>query len=871
MIWKTLFLSTTILFLRTVVFAQQEYELTGGWICRKASEVSLTPSALSLPAQSLEGWSPAVVPGTVLTTMLQAGQIPDPFFGMNNKQIPDIYTVGRDYYTYWFVRDFTEKKGTGRVWLQLRGVNYSYDVYLNGHRLADSIHYGMFLRANYDVTPWLSPDGHNRLAVVVYPPDPVGNPNGGQGGDGTIARSVAHQYVAGWDWIQPIPDRNTGIWDKVLIRKTGSVRVGNAHVVTRVSGKRMVEGAQAPALIKVSAELTNGGDEAVNGEAYYVLNGHKVGVHVRVDAHETRVVELPDYTLESPRLWWPNGYGPQALYHIGICFAEGVKNGPSDTEPVTFGVRQIDATWNAHTRSREIAVNGQRIFIKGGNWIVSDELLRLSKARYDAEIRMHHDMRLNLIRVWGGALTERPEFYDACDRYGMLVMQDFWNSGDCNGRWPDPKKLDDQQTRRKYPDDHGLFLASAADQIKMIRNHPSLAFWCGGNEITPPEDILGPLRDSLIPWLDGTRWFADYSNTDSMSYNSLGGNGDGPYGIQPMKTFWDHRTFPFNSEVGSVGVGDYASLERFMPDSNRLEAPAAGQLLDSVWAYHKYLPYDHFPDAYGAPKDAPDFTRKAQLINYDQYRGLIEGFSAHAWDWYTGVIIWKTQNPWTAMRGQMYDYYLDPNACLYGLRTAGEMLHAAYNSVDGNLLVVNNTFVPRSHLRLSVTAFDMKGHGTPLLRKWVDVGADTSVTLEAEDIHRRIDSLRASEGLFLSVELGGTGDNFYWLPDSAGKYTGLQTLQKARVTVRVKSITPGKAEVTLTDPANQPPAFFVRLSIIDERTRKRILPAFYTDNYISLTPGQTKTITVDWPAVSDEWAGLSLEGWNVSVRYLTIQ
>lgn len=868
--WKTLFLSTTILFLRTVVFAQQEYELTGGWICRKASEVSLTPSALSLPAQSLEGWSPAVVPGTVLTTMLQAGQIPDPFFGMNNKQIPDIYTVGRDYYTYWFVRDFTEKKGTGRVWLQLRGVNYSYDVYLNGHRLADSIHYGMFLRANYDVTPWLSADGHNRLAVVVYPPDPVGNPNGGQGGDGTIARSVAHQYVAGWDWIQPIPDRNTGIWDKVLIRKTGSVRVGNAHVVTRVPGKRMVEGAQAPALIKVSAELTNGGDEAVNGEAYYVLNGHKVGVHVRVDAHETKVVELPDYTLESPRLWWPNGYGPPALYHVGICFAEGAKNGPSDTEPVTFGVRQIDATWNAHTRSREIAVNGQRIFIKGGNWIVSDELLRLSKARYDAEIRMHHDMRLNLIRVWGGALTERPEFYDACDRYGMLVMQDFWNSGDCNGRWPDPKKLDDQQTRRKYPDDHGLFLASAADQIKMIRNHPSLAFWCGGNEITPPEDILGPLRDSLIPGLDGTRWFADYSNTDSMSYNSLGGNGDGPYGVQPLKTFWDHRTFPFNSEVGSVGVGDYASLERFMPDSNRLGAPAAGRLLDSVWAYHKYLPYDHFPDAYGAPKDALDFTRKAQLINYDQYRGLIEGFSAHAWDWYTGVIIWKTQNPWTAMRGQMYDYYLDPNACLYGLRTAGEMLHAAYNSVDGNLLLVNNTFVPRSHLRLSVTAFDMKGHGTPLLRKWVDVGADTSVTLEVEGIHQRIDSLRASEGLFLSVELGGAGDNFYWLPDSAGKYTGLETLQKARVAVRVRSIAPGKAEVTLTNPANQPPAFFVRLSMIDERTRKRILPAFYTDNYISLTPGQTKTITVDWPAASDEWAGLSLEGWNVPVRYLTI-
>jgi mannosylglycoprotein endo-beta-mannosidase len=245
----------------------------------------------------------------------------------------------------------------------------------------------------------------------------------------------------------------------------------------------------------------------------------------------------------------------------------------SAKEPLDFGVRQLTTSWNTVTHSLQLEVNGQKIFIKGGNWIVSDELLRFTPQRYDAEIRFHRDMNLNLIRVWGGALTERPEFYAACDRYGLLVFQDFWNSGDCNGRWEDPMKKEDQWTRRKYPDDHDLFIASAADQIKMLRNHPSLAFWCGGNEITPPEDILHALKDSLMPALDGTRHFIDYSNSDSMSYNTLGGNGDGPYGIQHISTFWGKKTFPFNSEVGSVGMGDYESLERFLPKEELMYRP----------------------------------------------------------------------------------------------------------------------------------------------------------------------------------------------------------------------------------------------------------------------------------------------------------
>jgi len=560
-------------------------ELNSDWKCQPIGKVHVSGEKLSMPEYSLHEWLPATVPGTVLTTLINDHLAPDPFYGLNNKQIPDIYTTGRDHYTYWFVRDFKQTAGKGeQVWLDFRGINYSCDVWLNGHRLNEKTHYGMYLRQSYNITRFLSPKGDNRLAVIVYPPDPVGNPNGGQGGDGEIARGVAHQYVAGWDWIQPIADRNTGIWDKVTITKTGSVRIRNPHVVTDVPGIRYPDDAhQAPAYLHITAELQNTASTSITGTLWF--DNHST--EVTLTPNSTTEVTLSVDTVNNPLLWWPNGYGPQNLYHGTVSFAEedtsidyeGSKKLYRDIDilPLTYGIRSVTTVWNPITRSREAHINGQKIFIKGGNWIVSDELLRFSPERYDAEIRFHRDMNLNLIRVWGGALTERPEFYEACDRYGILVFQDFWNSGDCNGRWVDPMKKEDQWTRRQYPNDHNLFISSVIDQVKMLRNHASLAFWCGGNEITPPADILKAMRDSIMPILDGTRTFFDFSNSDSMSFNAFGGNGDGPYGIQDIKNFWGKRTYPFNSEVGSVGMGDYESLERFLPEDHRNPPVYPGQ------------------------------------------------------------------------------------------------------------------------------------------------------------------------------------------------------------------------------------------------------------------------------------------------------
>jgi len=862
------------------LYAQNSTELNSGWRCAAIGDIKKNGYELSNTNFNTDSWMPATVPGTVLTTLLNNKKIPDPFFGMNNEQIPDIYKTGAEYYTYWFIKDFKETAITknNQVYLDFRGVNYSCDIFLNGHKLNKDIQKGMFLRYSYNITSFLAKTGNNRLAVLVHPPDVLGNPNGGQGGDGTIARNVGLQYTAGWDWIQPVRDRNTGIWDKVTLQKTGAVRITDPHVVTLVPGVRFPDEPQKPATIQVSATLSNPTTSVINGTVRFQLDGKTINKNVVLKPASSQQVSFNNYSLQNPKLWWPNGYGPQNLYTIKISFVTNT-NILSDEQSLKIGVRQLQSGYNEHTGSRQISVNGQKIFIKGGNWIISDEMLRFSDARYDAEVRFHRDMNLNLIRVWGGAMIERPEFYDACDKYGLLVFQDLWGSGDCNGRWQDPKKLDDQWTRRKYPDDHGLFVRSAADQIKMVRNHASLAIWCGGNEITPPEDILIPLRDSILPRLDNTRWFVDYSNSDSMSHNTLGDNGDGPYGIQPLSVFWEHKTFPFNSEVGSIGVSDYESLKKFIP-ADHLIAPVYNETTgktktDEVWQYHKYIGYDTSINKYGKVKDLEDFAFKAQLVNYDQYRGLAEGFTAHMWDWYTGFIIWKTQNPWTAMRGQMYDYYLDPNACLYGLHNGSEPFHVMYNPVNGMVMIANNTFKARRSMMLVVKTYDINGKDSLLTQVFADIGPTT--TKKYFSIKETIDKMAAKEGVFLSLQILDTDkklitENLYWIADHTGSYSGLQSMKQSDLNVSAKYLQPGKVEVTLDNKQQNALAFFNRLSLVDADTKTRLLPSFYSNNYITVLPGEQKKIIIDYNASATKSKLLvDISGWNTKEKYVSVE
>jgi hypothetical protein len=857
--------------------AQQRYELSKGWRCIRAKDAVMPGTTISDPATKLTGWMPAVVPGTVLTSLLHNKKIPDPFYGANNKQIPDISETGNDHYTYWFVTDFVEKViPGGHVWLQFRGVNYGYDVFLNGKKLNIRREEGMYLRHTIDISPYLTKDGRNRVAVIVYPPDPAGNPNGGQGGDGVIARSVTNQYVAGWDWIQPVHDRNTGIWDKVYIEKTGPGNLENVHVETHVHGKRLKDGPQEPAKLEVTAEVTNWSDKALRGTVQFELDGGIVSRRVVVKPFSFEFVELPVVTVFEPRLWWPNGYGPQNLYQVKVRFVtdDAVT---SDEETANFGLRELTTRWNTTTNSREIYVNGQRIFVKGANWIASDAMLRFSDERYDAEVRYHRDMNLNMIRVWGGGLTERPEFYDACDRYGLLVMQDLWMTGDCNGRWHDTYKKDDTTARRQYPDDHDLWLASCSDQVKMLRNHPSLALWCGGNEIRPPADMLRVVKDSLLPALDPNRYFFEYSNHDSMSLRAH----DGPYTIQKDSYFWEHRSYGWNSEIGSVGIGDIESLRRFLPDANLVppmyDVEARKWNADEMWQYHKYSSYDSAIEEYGHPLNIEDFATKAQLVNYNQYRSLMEGFTTRMWDWYTGVLVWKTQNPWTAMVGQMYDVYLDPNAAMFGLKTGAAPLHIIYNPRWKSVMIANN--YPAQERKV-LFSYSVTKAATTVMGKSDSVfiiPPDTCLMIGgAPDILRKVDGTDTMSGAFLNLKLLDAAtkeiidENLYWFPGRDGTYKWLSQIRPAYLTITAVSKGPGKIAVTLKNRSESNIAFFNRISLVDKQTKKRILPVFCNNNYISVPPQGERTVLIEYRSTGKVVPEVCVEGWNAKKVFVNI-
>ncbi len=829
-------------------YAQQKILLNEGWIMKRADEVLYDGNVLSRGISDENGWMKATVPGTVLANLVGNGIFLAPEFGLNNELIPDIHDVGRDFYTYWFVKRFdTPACEDGRhIWLNFRGINYQAEVFLNGKRLNESTLEGMFLRHSFDITAYLAARGEqNTLAVIVYPPVFTGTPNGGQGGDGMIARNCTMQYTPGWDWVQPVRDRNTGIWDEVCLTESGSVKLCDPHVVTKVPGVRTPGNAgQDDVFVRTSVEVKNLSSGPVKGILKCVTAGQTFREDLTLQACETRTVNLREIKIRNPRLWWPNGIGDHPLYDMSISFvADGAVSDECDFK---YGIREIATAKDPVHGGRTFFVNGQKIYMTGGNYINSDWLLRLSPERYEDEIRFHEEMNVRMIRVWGGALLERPEFYDACDRHGILVFQDLWGSGDCNGAWVDPLKKESRERRWEYPDNHPLFIKMAEDQVKMIRNHPSLCLWCGANEWPLAKDIDEKLKNELFPRLDPDRLFISFS-TDTLFTRIPEGNlMDGPYTIQEPEWFFTFKSNPFNPEAGNVGSPEVESMREYMSEEDLAQVPH-GRYVNRVWAYHKDLGYRGHLERYGEVRDIETYCRYAQLVNYDQYRSFMEGWASHLWDWYSGILIWKTQNPWPGLRGQMYDWFLDVNASLYGTAKGCEPLHPFYNIVSRKVELLNTTLVSRAGLSVKAELFGIDGK---ILWSHSTVSdADANSVRELFEIPRP-DGVKGVYFLKLTLVEDGREltDNIYWLTTEKNDYTGLSGIPECRTTMTSTLKNDGdrvRGAVTLSADGI---SFFNRIKLFDSATGRRILPVHYSDNYITLMPGDSKTVTFDFPS-----------------------
>jgi mannosylglycoprotein endo-beta-mannosidase len=841
---------------------------------------------LTSPSYTIEGWLEAVVPGSVLATLVKNGKIPDPYYGDCSQSILDITDplAGAGYYTYWFYNAFdlpAIAPGT-RVELRFDGINDAAETYLNGQKL-ESTARGMFARRSFDVTAFVRP-GKNQLAVLVHPPDPPGVPNSKRNGGNfefNIGESVVARYPVGWDWVISMADRSAGQWDRVTVRLTGPVVIGPLHVVTSVPGVRVPGGSQAPASVTIRTPLKNTSKISVTGILEYAIAGKTekaVAVTVPPGGGEHEFNHEFTHSIEEPRLWWPNGLGRPELYTLDVSFT--IAGVVSDHTATRFGIRQFDvSTIDVSTidvssrKTRVFSINGQRIFLRGGNWIGTDAMFRFSanEKRYRDEVRMHADANLNILRVWGGGIAERTPFYDACDELGMLVMQDFWVSGEYYNPQPPNEWIE-------------AFLACARDTIERLRNHPSLLFWSGGNEQTPPPDVAtklkGYIEGSGGEALDGTRIYVplstDISDSSEVQYE------DGPYVILPPKFFFsNHFTNPINPEIGSVGTPTYESVQRFMPPDALKNFPKANQLykeLDPVWRLHDYIAYssDDSPHdqiaiyvkaGHTDPSNTEDFCRLAQLANYIQYRALFEGFSAHMWSWYAGVFLWKTQNPWPGLRGQLYDWYLEQTGGLFGVRCACEPVHVQLD-LDKYEVMVVNTSSAAFEGKATASIYDLSGTVTNGGVHNVSVQPPAAKSLFG------LQNVPKTPGTVYFVDLrlanqGGevVSTNLYWL-STGDDYQALNKLPPAKVDATGRIQRAGDRWVLtaeLSCPTPQPVAFWIRLQVRQSGERPR--PVFYSDNYLSLAPGTSRTITVDMAAEdvpADEEPELWLEGWNVA-------
>ncbi len=912
--------------------------LNSGWLAKQANLKNDDGANISSPDYSTQGWMPAIVPGTVLNTLIHNDVYKDPYFGTNYWDIPDISghylpnSCDNDVpdedvpsYTYWFRTSFNlpTLDSDTRIWLNLRGINYTAQLYLNGQAI--DIGYpqpppintitgeplqpneiqGMFLRHEIDITEQAKPGEENVLAICVEPPNPPGRPGGNGGYDYpnvNIGKNVTMRYTVGWDWVIPIPDRNTGIWDHISICTTGPVRIQHPQVITQVLDEDA--NLQNNATLTISAEVQNTSDQQITGTLSYILEetGQKGSQSITLSpfkpGDKPKMISFPKLQVTDPKLWWPNGYGDHPLYNLKFTFDIN-DQGPSDSQSIRFGIREIRVDYlNVSGQdSRQFSINGQPIFIRGANWIGTDAMLRpqfLSAQRYRDEVHMFADTNLNLLRVWGGGIAERPEFYAACDEYGLLVMQDFWISGEYQGPYPNG-----------YAE---LFLSCARDTIYMLRNHPSLCFWSGGNESEPPPEILTALQSYITGQthpndeassqptseaLDPTRILIPRStmlgNNDQRQYN------DGPYGIlDPKDFFTGANNNPFNPEVGSVGTPVIETMQAMMSSEDYNQLPSVKydgksyRTINGTWYLHDYIPYKltsqpNHMSPYTYPKDIEHFCDLAQILNYEQYRALFEGYTSQMWQKYTGVIMWKGQNPWLGLRGQFYDWLLDQTGGLFGARKACEPIHVQLNLDDYSFCVVNTTTPNLTDVTVTATFFDEKGKLIPK-SQLPNPQIHTYDKIPAHHLSKRIQlTLPKLPIYFLQLELHKQDSsllskNFYWLSENSppafkNLKTPLSTHLEGNIEVEQEKAN-YSIKATIKNPADEGVAFFLRLQTRKDQVNPgedyRVLPTYYDDNYFSLLPGETRTLTLH--CAIDDAGGTSpqvwIEGWNVQLQRL---
>ncbi|HXB90848.1 MAG TPA: glycoside hydrolase family 2 TIM barrel-domain containing protein, partial [Puia sp.] len=749
--------------------------------------------------------------------------------------------------------------------------------------------------------------GENALAVKIYPLDIPGLPatpqlkalgdfydNGGPTGD--IGKNVTMLSSVGWDWIPEVRDRNMGIWQPVLLRTTGSVLFSKTQIVTDLPSLPDTSIAK----ISLNFVLSNHSPVERHGRVMVTIQPENfTGTAIRFNREETvaamgsksvqfSAADIPALLMHQPRLWWPNGYGRPYLYRVRLQY--GDQGVVSDDTSFVIGIRTVGSKAvdvNGWVR-RDFTVNGKRVHLVGGAW-VPDMMLNRDRQRYDYELRLCRNANVNMVRIWGGGLGETDDFYELADRYGMLVWQDFWITGDTNGGF---------KGSADWPLETKVFIDNVISTIYRIRNHPSLLVWTGGNEGHAREELYNAMRDNVAA-LDGTRPFIPCSSGFSKAPKSWKGSwpddrpagvySGGPYSWQDDAQYYRlvdaGKDWVFKDETGLPSQPPYNTLSKIIP--NLVPDPRLPYPLNDDWGYHdactgngKYdTYYKAMAERYGAPVSMRDFSGKMQLLNAGGYRGIFEA-AGHKLNETGGVMLWKLNAAFPSVVWQVYDWFLEPNAGYYFMQRACEPVHIQLNLDDSTVALINRTYTrqPGLHYSAEVIGID----GSSLFRREGLAMLDTTDTKEVLPLR---EVLRQANGIsFVLLRLKDAAgrvlsQNVYWM-SPGHDFTGLRQMPSSEVEGKVlkkekgeagmKGAAAGSGEMYTTWTLqfrndSKRLAFFLNPQIVQEG--EEILPSYWSDNYFSIPAGQAITVTVSCPSAGvQSQPMLRLEGWNIVGR-----
>jgi exo-1,4-beta-D-glucosaminidase len=843
-----------------------------GWVLQSACKLQATGDAIASEAFVPDGWLKTVVPNTVLAAQAAAGVFPDPYFGMNLRQIPGTtYPIGGIFARlpmdqnspyrcgWWYRTEFTAPAAAHegeRQWLHFGGINYRGDVWLNGHKIADSSTVaGAYRTYDFDVTEFLKTGKKNVLAVETFAP---------------TEKDLGINWV---DWNPCPPDKDMGLWGAVDLVSTGTVTLRSPLAVTHFTDDTL-----ATAELTVYAELHNASDRAVKGVVEGTAAGVKFEQPVELAAHEDRTVtfapeQFAQLRVRDPKTWWPRQLGEPHLERLTMSFHE--QGEVTDEKSVDFGIREITSELTANG-SRLFRVNGKPILIRGAGWS-QDMLLRTDEHRLRDQFRLVEDMNLNTIRLEGKLETE--DFFRIADHDGILIMLG-WCCCDHWERWKD-----------WTADDLKIATASLQSQMLRLRHHASLLVWLNGSDNAPPTNVERAYLDVEAQ----THWPNPIISAAS-SQNTAGGgpNGvkmTGPYDyVAPSYWYVDKQNggaYGFNTETSpGPAIPSLASREKFLPDPQAWP-PTAN------WSYHygggEFLNLKVFDGAmaavYGSPQNAADYTRISQTMEYDSERAMYEAYSRNKYA-STGVIQWMLNNAWPSMIWHLYDYYLDAGAGYFGTKKACEPVHIQYSYDDRSIVVVNSTYQRVAGLRASVEVRNVAWKKLYEQEAPVDAGADSSQVVVTVPENLYSDAERT---FFIDLTLKDTAGkivsrNFYWVPGtlttfdwSRTDYThtpaarhedlsALSSLPAAKLVAHAemeKTARGREVRVELENPSAAL-AFQVNAAV---RTQSGglIAPVIWSDNWIELVPGEKRVLTALLPEGFADGAKVEIESWNAGV------